>query len=73
MKNRKAIKNLGKKIKSTRESHDKTQEEVCSDSGRKITISSLSKIESGVTKDPSISMIKDIAQAFKIPIDKLIS
>ena len=66
-----SIKTLGKRIKEERATRGWTQDDVVKKS-KSLTNSSLSKIESSKVKDPSISMVRDIANVFGVKVDELL-
>jgi len=62
--------NIGKNIKKRRTKLGLSQEDFAQKSGVKYT--TLTKIESGVIKTPSVLMVEKIAKALGVSIEKLI-
>ncbi len=62
--------NIGQNIKRKREKLGLTQEEFALKSGVKYT--TLTKIESGVIKKPSVLIMAQIAKALSVSIEELI-
>lgn len=61
---------LADNIKKLRKKHEWSQEELAKKA--EITYSTLIKIESGANKNPTIKTLKQIANALKISLDKLV-
>jgi len=61
---------IGKNIKGLRKKRKLSQEKLARLTD--ISLNTLTKIESGFTKRPSIQTIKKIAKALKISIDELV-
>lgn len=64
------IKDIIKAIKEERESRGLTQKELATLSG--VSYSTLTKIETGIIKNPSIEIIVKLAKELDISIDKLL-
>jgi transcriptional regulator with XRE-family HTH domain len=64
------IKDIIKAIKDERESRGLTQKELATLSG--VSYSTLTKIEAGIIKNPSIEIIVKLAKELDISIDKLL-
>ena len=62
--------NIGENIKKRRTKLGLSQEDFAQKSGVKYT--TLTKIESGVIKTPSVLMVEKIAKALDVSIEKLI-
>lgn len=61
---------LAQNIKKFRKEHNLSQEQLSQKSG--ITYSTLSKIESGNNKNPTLETIKKIANVFGVGLDELV-
>ena len=61
---------IGKNIKKLRNKIGLSQEEFAKKSGVKYT--TLTKIESGIIKKPSVIVMDQIAKALRVPIEDLI-
>ena len=62
--------NLGKKIQILRQKKGFTQKEFCKKTG--IPYSTLSKLEAGINKEPTLKTLKIISKHLGISIDDLI-
>lgn len=62
---------IGKNIKRVRQEKGLSQEKLARLTD--ISLNTLTKIESGFTKRPSIQTIKKIADALEVSIDKLVN
>jgi len=62
--------NLGKKIKELRLKHHLSQDELARKAD--VPYTTLTKIEIGVIKNPSVYVVAKIAKALRISLDKLI-
>jgi len=62
--------NIGKNIKKRRTKLGLSQEDFAQKSGVKYT--TLTKIESGVIKTPSVLMVEKIAKVLEVPIEELL-
>ena len=62
--------NIGENIKKRRTKLGLSQEDFAQKSGVKYT--TLTKIESGVIKTPSVLMVEKIAKVLEVPIEELL-
>ena len=62
--------NLGKKIKELRLKHHLSQDELARKAD--VPYTTLTKIEIGVIKNPSVYVVAKIAKALRVSLDKLI-
>ncbi len=62
---------IGKNIKELRQKRKLSQEKLARLAD--ISLNTLTKIESGFTKRPSIQTVKKIADALEVSIDKLVN
>lgn len=62
--------NLGKRIKKLRLKHHLSQDELAREAD--VPYTTLTKIETGVIKKPSVYAVAKIAKALKVSLDKLI-
>lgn len=62
---------IGEKIKKYRLKAGLTQEKLAREAD--ISYTTLTKMESGVIKNPSVKVVAKIAKVFKIPLDDLVS
>ncbi|MCD6192142.1 MAG: helix-turn-helix transcriptional regulator [Candidatus Aminicenantes bacterium] len=61
---------IGKRIKQLRQKNNLTQEKLAIKAG--VPYTTLTKIESGVIKKPSVQTIAKIAKALGVPIENLL-
>jgi transcriptional regulator with XRE-family HTH domain len=64
------IKDIGKRIQKVRKELGMTQQELADKSG--VLLTTVTKIENGIIKNPTIEKLAKLAEALDISIDKLV-